>query len=179
MDLASDIKTLEERFAGKDLVGLRQLSSEAAIEAFLKNDSSFVELSVIAYSCSKLLEKQYIVNSPEWNSFKESLLRLLAQSRVSFNEGNFERGKALLHNSMMLVESLSTSIGRFVNSLISKARLKIGADMYARGASLGVAASFSGSDKKDLNEYIGSTKMLDKYVTLSVKQRLQNAKEAV
>ncbi|MFH1780354.1 MAG: hypothetical protein ABH803_04430 [Candidatus Micrarchaeota archaeon] len=179
MNLVSEIKNLETRFAAGDILGLRELSKEAAIEAYVNNEPSLVELGVISYSCAKFLEKHYIVSSSEWNSFKESLLRLLAQARVNYSENNVERGRSFMHSAIILVEGLSSSIGRFASSVIEKGRIKIGADMYARGASLGIASTLSGVDKKELGEYIGITRILEKYSTKNVSERMSEFKKLV
>ena len=64
-------------------------------------------------------------------------------------------------------------------STMDKARIKAGANMYAKGASLGSASDLSGAPKSEIADYVGSTHIPEKYSNGPVKERLKRAKEAL
>jgi hypothetical protein len=174
-EIVGELRLLQKRFRERDVLGLKDLAEELASESFILQDPALLDLSLVAYACSKFLEKPYIVDSEEWHDFDANFMRILDQSTMVFKQGRDKDGRALVHTAIMLVESLSGALGRFVTSVIEKARIKAGAQMYAHGASLGQASALTGAEKRALAEYIGVTRMLDKYATLSVNERFANA----
>lgn len=177
MDFKKHLSLLREAFVKNDIPGLKKLSSEFAGDAFVHYQRENIELSIIAYSCAKFLEKPYVVRDPAWEVFREDLLELLDDSREAWDEGKKKQAFASLAECITLIEGLSDDLGRFVFGTIVKARLKAGAEIYARGASLGTAAELSGAEKSELSAYISVTKMPEKYKTKSISQRMQDAKK--
>jgi hypothetical protein len=177
MEFSQHLVLLKNAFSKNDIIELKRLAEEFAGDAFLHYREENVGLSIVAYSCAKFLEKPYVVENPAWASFRKSLLKLLDDSIRDFNAGNQEKGLARMRKSVVLIGELGQKLGRFALGIVEKARLKVGAEVYAHGASLGIASSLSGSEKKELSAYISATKMPEKYVTKSVSQRLADARK--
>jgi len=171
------IKQLIELFKAGKGFELRPLIGEIAEEAFLNNDQALLDVGLLAYSFSKFLEKPYIIESPEWKQFANEMLSDLKQAEEYFKKNKVEAGTALLDSVVQHTESLSASLGRFIRSVVEKARIKAATQVYAHGASLGKAAEFAGANKKDLAGYIGATKLSEKYSTIPVKERFEKAKK--
>ncbi|HII39053.1 TPA: hypothetical protein HA318_03570 [Candidatus Micrarchaeota archaeon] len=54
--------------------------------------------------------------------------------------------------------------------------IKAAAQAYAHGASLGKAADLTGAGKQELSEYIGVTRLSEKYPSMDVRKRLEVAR---
>ncbi len=171
------IKQLLELFKAGNASALRPLIGDIAEEAFLNDDQALLDVGLLAYSFSKFLEKPYIIESPEWKQFSNEMLSDLKQAEDYFKKNKAEAGTALLDSVVQHTEKLSESLGRFIRSVIEKARIKAATQVYAHGASLGKAAEFTGASKKDVASYIGATKLSEKYSTISVKERFEKARK--
>lgn len=168
------LQELENAFSTRNISTLKSLSSELSHEAFLNQDRDLVELSVLSYSLAKLCEKQYIVNRPEWSVFagetEKELIKAIKHPGKS---------QQIISALIDKVEALSNSFGRFVLGVLDKSRIKAAVNMYARGASLGTAADLSGAPKNEIADYVGATRIPEKYADGSIKQRLITAREVL
>ncbi len=177
MDLKKHLTLLRAAFEKNNIPELKRLSEEFAGDAFIHYKKENVQLSIVAYCCAKFLEKPYILADPSWSGFRKNLLSLLDKALEDWSAGKQEQAFARISKSLSLIESLGEELGRFVFGIIEKAKIKAGAEIYARGASLGTAAELSGAEKKELSSYISATRMPEKYITKSVSQRMQDAKK--
>ena len=176
MNLKEHLLLLENAFEKSDIAELKKLSAVFAGEAFSHYQKENIQLSIAAYACAKFLEKPYVIGSSEWSDFRKNLLFLLKKAIEDLDGGKEKQALERLSKSISLIEGLGEDLGRFAITIIEKARQKAGAEIYARGGSLGTASELSGADKRELASYISSTKMPEKYVTKSVGQRLQEVK---
>ena len=173
----SNIRRLRKDFGDRNIVSLRDSAADLARDSLLFDDDALLDLSLLSYSLSKFLEKPYILENREWKKFSDDVLDDLDKCAALLSKGKEDGADKLVHHLLRRVEDLSASLGRFVSSTLDKARLKAAAQMYAHGASLGTAAERCGVDKRILAGYMGATRIPDKYETLSVKERLENAKK--
>ncbi len=158
---------------------LREIISNLNELAFLQESSLLVNFSSIFYSISKFIEKDHIRNSPKWQSYKQSLIEKLNKSQACLksNPINLEVLDSISIELISDCDEISELLGRFHISTVEKAKVKIAADFYARGSSLGVASNLTGADKSDVLTYIGATRIVDKYMTISINSRLKSAEE--
>ncbi len=168
---------LKNFFQSRERNELKSLATDCWVDAFVYEDELMLDTGLLAYCFSKLLDKRHIVESSEWKRFSRHALEELSTS-ISFLEksdagNNVENARELLHSLLQETESLSQVLGRFVRSVVEKARLKAAAEMYAHGASLGVASVFVNAPKREVADYIGGTKMQDKYAVMPVNERLK------
>jgi len=174
-------KIIELRNAkdSSNIAKLKDVGSDFAEEAFVRNDARLVEFSIIAYSLAKFAEKPYIVGTPKWADFREEIddhLGAIVDMLKKTPDANYlgETGAAL-HR----INDLSATMGRFVSSLADKARIKAATQMYAHGASLGAAAKLAGADKRELSKYIGTTRIPEKYATIPVRLRIEQIEKLI
>ncbi len=175
----SALEQLEKAFSGRDITGLKNLSSEFSERAFLEQDRDLVELSVLAYSLAKFCDKPYIVNSPAWKGFTQKTGAGLKAAITLSSRKSRAPLREKIRELVASVEELSNSFGRFVLGTLVKARIKAGANMYAKGASLGSAADLSGAPKNEIADYVGATHIPEKYSNGTVEKRLKRAREAL
>jgi len=173
------VAELREALERANIAKLKDLGSDFAEEAFVEQDATLVELSMIAYSLAKFLEKPYIVNAPKWVDFRQEISGNLALASEAAKKRDQTEYAAALARIMHEILDLSATMGRFVTSVLDKARIKAATQMYAHGASLGAAAKLAGASKKELSKYIGMTRIPEKYATIPVKTRLEEAEKAL
>lgn len=172
-------RSLRRLFDKRDSHSLRGLGGNLAREALVRSDRLLTDLSILAFSLSKLCEKGYVVNSRYWVSASSRIVEHLRAAESLFEEGKEEEARESVHDALGDVDALSLKSGRFVASVVEKARLKAAAQMYAHGASLGAVASFTGASKADLADYVGHSRIPDKYSAMPVKQRLDIARSVL
>lgn len=166
------LKQAERLFSKNDSFGLKRLSEELSVDALIHDDELVSEASVACYALGKMMEKPYIRHHVSWLKFSKKVSLLLKKVSV-------EDGHETVHKLVGIIEELSQSFGRFIISIIEKGRLKAGANMYAHGASLGKAVELSHANKTELSSYIGLTRIPEKYETIPLKERLDNARRMI
>ena len=173
---AENLRALRVLFEKRDIPGLKGYAGNAAREAFVRADSSLVDLSILAYSLAKLAEKPHIINSPAWKPLADLVSKKLQGAEEHAAKGEKEKARARVQQALNAIDSLSMDLGRFVSGIVEKARLRAAAQMYAHGASLGAACAFTGASKQDLASYVGETKMPEKYESVPLARRLDSAR---
>ena len=170
VELSGNFAQLKKLFALRDSEGLKAFAVETATQALEYSDKKPAQFSIVSYALAKLLDKSYIVNSKRWKKFSLFLFQRL-------QEGERCREDALLCENtldgiMREMEGLSSDLGRFVVSVVEKARVKTATQIYGHGASIGRAVELTGADRKELLSYIGGTRLPENYASKSVSQRL-------
>ncbi len=148
---------------------LKTVSEDASREALVHDDTELVDVALIAYALQKLSQKRYVAQSKPWQKLRETAIRVLEACGRGENGGAAHK---LLHD----IHSASLRLGRFAQSAVDKGRLKVAANMYAHGASLGKAAALSGAQAAEVAAYIGATRIPEKYQTMAVAARMKKAR---
>ncbi len=156
------IEALLKAFEKNDTLQMKEIAEKSAAEALVKSDSLEAKTSIIAYALAKIMEKPRIAKTDVW---KEAYVELKDKLRQPSDEN--------LNFVIAEIEKLSRNFGRFMQDAVQKARIKTATQMYAHGASIGVAVQLTGAERIELQSYIGETKIHQKYRS-SVKERLAN-----
>ncbi len=179
-ELLKNMRTILKLFSDNKEMELRIKANELIKDAVQKNSELIAQQSIIAYVLHKILTKEHIIKSRTWPKNKREIITVLKKLVFYLEQDDakrFEKAFASLHNR---IERIDTYFGRFVQSLIDKARVKYASDAYFLGASLGQAAALTGADKKTLLEYIGATKLHDKEeIGKGIGARLRALKKAL
>ncbi|MFH1751111.1 MAG: hypothetical protein ABH863_05510 [Candidatus Micrarchaeota archaeon] len=161
----------------RNVMRLKELGGHIAEKAYLRGDRKLVDLIIVSYSLAKFFEKHYIYGSKNWGAFYGRFLSLVQSAKDELKREDMQAFYSITGSMIEEIGRMSESTGRFQSSVIDKARIKAGTQIYAHGASLATAASFAEVDKSALASYINVTKLPDKYGTMSVKERLKMAEE--
>jgi hypothetical protein len=146
------IQDLFKAFEKNDTLEMKEIAEKSAVEALVKNDVVEAQTSILAYALAKIMEKPRIVKSGEWKeAFSE--IRMEMQNPSSEN----------LSVVLSRIEKLSRDFGRFMIDSVQKARIKTATQIYAHGASIGTSIQLTGADRRELQSYIGQTKIHQKY----------------
>ena len=168
---------LRKSFRSKDIPALKRLSNQAIERAALTEDAYLVNISLIAYALSKLLSKQHILESDEWNKFVKDVDSDLEEAMAMKGGGKPLEG-ILERDIIQDITQIDASLGNYVQDLITKSRIKQASRIYAMGLSLDKAISLTHADRFQLLTYIGSTVIHDRPYTRtkSVVDRYQTTK---
>ncbi len=164
------LERLLEALEKSDFAQIKQIGQDAARDAFVYEDKELVEASLVAYSLYKLSQKHYITRSKEYKEFVADV----REGLHACTDGG-DPGKTV-HTLMGQVHALSQRFGRFAQSTVEKGRLRAAAQMYAHGASLTSAVELSGAPLSQAANYIGGTKIAEKYETMNISIRMQKVR---
>ncbi len=171
--IIQDIDSIKKAFQKNDIVKLKSISNNIIEKAAIKNDSLLAELSLIAYSLYKLISKVHIRSDPKFSRIKTKIIGELDKSMYSLKRKEVEKFKKDLKGIVNEIIKLDSKMGNYVKNIYENAKIKQASRAYAFGLSLSQAAQLTGSEKKNLQEYIGNTRMHDEVgITLGIKKRL-------
>jgi len=178
--LVKAIERLEKALRQKDVPRLKELSKDFIRSSALSNDRSFSKLSMIAYSLNKLVLRKRILENPRWPKAEKMMLKELSKAAHAAERNDARRLEERLDMVTEHLNSVDEELGRYVQSLEEKARVKMASNAYAFGLSLASAASLTGADIKEVQNYVGWTKMHDEEgVTLGIAPRLKKLREVI
>ncbi len=170
-EFSNKFTELKKLFILKNEGGLKAFGSESARDALEFNDARLAQFGIISYALSKLVMKPYIVHTRQWKNFSRFLLQALS-SGEKCKEGR-EGYESILTSILSNLEELSRDLGRSVVNAVEKGKVKAATQIYAHGASIGIAIELTGADRKSLVAYIGTTRLPEKYESKSVEDRLK------
>ncbi len=161
------IREIRKAFEANDDTFLRNLATETARRAAVEQDRRLAQMSVIAYSLSKLLTKPHFLRSPNWPRYRNAILSALRDAEQG-------REKNVLERVERTIRRIDAEDGHFVKSIVDKARSKMAAIAYSVGISTHVAAHLFDADIHDLLDYVGKMKVHDEHIPkIGIKERIE------
>jgi len=160
------IAEIRKAFEVEDHSALRSIAVELAKKAAVEQDKASAQLSVIAYSLSKMLTKTHFRRSPHWKEYKAAIVSMLLDAEKG-KDGN------LIERVEQIIRKIDAEDGHFVKNVVDKARSKMAAIAYSVGISVSLAAKLFGSDMHDLYDYLGKMRVHDEEQTRTgIKERV-------
>lgn len=160
------IREIRKAFEAEDHAFLRNLAVELAKRAAVEQDLTSAQLSVIAYSLSKILTKPHFQRSPNWKKYRQAILSALVDAERGMEKNVIERVEETIRR-------IDAEDGHFVKNIVDKARSKMAAIAYSVGISASLAAGLFGSDIHDLLDYVGKMKIHDEDpVKVGIRERV-------
>ncbi|MEM4359311.1 MAG: hypothetical protein QXT45_02150 [Candidatus Bilamarchaeaceae archaeon] len=176
MQFTALISSLYNYFRQKREKKLRRLKDDLLDEAIMRNSKLFFELAVLSYVLSKILSRPRFLTEQYVKELNE-IERLLGRILAGIGKKTDAELLSIIHEIENVIKHLEREDQRYFRDLITKGRLKMASTMYAKGISLGTAASMSGLDKQEIQEYAGSTLMFDRVKEeIDIKERIKRAR---
>ncbi|MBU0586583.1 hypothetical protein KJ780_03655 [Candidatus Micrarchaeota archaeon] len=180
MNLREYLNEIIAAFRKTDSKRLRKIDDAILREASIINSKKLFHLAIVAYVLSKIFSKPRFIQSiykPKRDSIEKKLLALQDCIGPECPDEDFLNRYAAFEDSVGRLESQDS---RFIISLISKAKLKVAATLYAQGISLGVASEITGVEKQEILSYAGHTMMFDRMKEeKNARDRLKKLKDFV
>jgi hypothetical protein len=159
--LSYDLNEVVKLFRQRKLFDLRGLSSRLVKEAAIENNFAKAELGIIAYSLHKLGSKSHFVNDPDWPKVKSIIVTNLESASFAAENHKNDVFLSKIKNVISQIVKIDSEIGNYAQNIYDKAKVKQASSAYSYGLSVSQAAALTGANKKELQEYIGFTKMVD------------------
>lgn len=171
------LEQLAANLENENAFELRKLSNDLIEEAITSEDYRTVDMSLIAYALSKIMEKPHFVESKKWADFKKSLLSHFREEETK--ERTIEDVPHLLNDVLKHLSDFDRDAGNYATNVIEQARVKQASRLYALGVSLSKAADMTHVGKTELLGYVGMTRIHDRPFTQtkSLSERYKKARE--
>ena len=150
------LEKLRNAFRRKKTNDLKRISNQAIEKAAMREDPRLVNISLIAYALYKLLSKQHVLESDQWEKFSLDVDAALDKAISAGAAGGLE--EEIIRDIARIDESL----GNYTHDIIEKARTKQASRIYAMGLSMDKAIALTGADRFELLSYVGSTTIHDR-----------------
>jgi hypothetical protein len=159
--ISFDLEETSKLFGQKRVLELRGLSNRLIREAAIENNFGKAELGVIAYALHKIETKQHFLNNKKWHQVKVSISTSLNSALFAARNNNSTQLIEKLKDIIKSIVRIDAQLGNYAQGIYEKAKTKQASLAYSYGLSLAQAAELTGADKKELQSYIGFTKMID------------------
>ena len=159
--LLKRLETLADAFREERALDLKRIGSKSIREAAERGDTWMAKLSVISYSLYKMLSKDHFVKSPRWGEISRNIKSEIAKASEALEGNDLEAFNTSIDNAVKSIERTDDELSNFAKNIYGKARIKQASTAYAIGLSLNQAASLTGADRKELQKYIGFTRIHD------------------
>ncbi|MCX8167051.1 MAG: hypothetical protein N3E37_04320 [Candidatus Micrarchaeota archaeon] len=158
MKIREVIRQISNAFQSENIKELKQIVSIATYNLGTKRDKNYLLFGILAYSLSKLLQKESFYNLKDgyyYNNIKD----YLNMTKHMSNENEISK---ICEKIISLIIEFENFDKKFAKSIVQKAKLKIGATLYAQGFSLSTASELSEENQDELMTYIGNTLFADR-----------------
>ena len=159
--MSYDLNEVAKLFKQKRVLELRGLSNRLVREATMEENYAKAELGVIAYALHKLETKEHISKSQKWHEVKQVISSDISRAEYAASQNNSKMLIQKLKSAINHIRDIDSELGNYAQNVYEKAKVKQASLAYSYGLSLAQSADLTGADKKDLQSYIGFTKMSD------------------
>ena len=159
--LLFDVDEVSKLFANNRVFELRGISNRLIREAAIENNYGKAELAIIAYSLHKLETKEHIATNKKLINVRTKILVNLDESLQAIKNNDSVDFFRQLKEVILDIEKIDLDLGHYAQGLYEKAKVKQASQAYSYGLSIPQAAALTGANKKELQAYIGFTKMHD------------------
>ena len=159
--MSFDLKEVLKLFRQKRILELRGMSNRLIRESAIEENYAKAELGVIAYALHKLESKHHISNDPRWQKLKNTISTDLNSAEYAASQNDSKTLMKKLKSIINHIKSIDAELGNYAQGIYEKAKVKQASLAYSYGLSLAQSADLTGADKKELQSYIGFTKMSD------------------
>lgn len=174
--LVNLLEKTKEAIKQKDSFVLKELSNQTIHTATTKQDIASINLAVIIYTLSKLIEREDYLKAKNWGVFEKNFILYIDLAIKALNsnqEENYEKEIQRMRNSL---ESISPSLKPYIQDVMRKASINKASKLYEHGLSMEQTSKLLGITQWELAEYTGQ-KDIPLSTEVSIKQRAKIALE--
>ncbi|MDI3543939.1 MAG: hypothetical protein PWQ28_220 [Candidatus Woesearchaeota archaeon] len=152
------VRILEEALSSienNNIEKIKEISNETIHSASIHQDKVSINLAIVLYSSSKLMER--VKNRSQLRGISALIKKMLQ----SLKEDKKERFEKELEGLIRLINNLDRKFAKYVEDVLSQAKVRKGAQIYRHGISLGQVADILDVSLWDLMSYIGNAKIVE------------------
>ena len=159
---------------------LKRIGYDAIGDAALQNDHDLASLSVIAYSLYKIITRAHFMENPRWQWVSETISSSLERSFGAAERLDHKGFHKNMKSIIGKIQGIDNELSNYARNVYEKAKIKQASTAYAMGLSLKQAAELTQADPKELQKYIGITRIHDEQPGgIGISERLRAFKEAL
>jgi len=161
----------------EDIIAIKELSNRTVHSSSIDQDPDNINIAVILYALSKILERTRYKEMTGWDKFQKTYEDSLENAALALKKKNVELYRDQIERVRDAINKLSGHLKAYIEAVFRKAQINKASRIYEHGISRGVAAKILGVSLWELNEYVGRTGIadVDLAYTLDIKQRIKNA----
>jgi len=176
--LINTLNNLSKAFQAGNMRDLKRMANNTIKEASMNNDPKLAKAAVIAYAFYKIYSKEHITSNTRWQSAKKLISASLDKSIEAIQKNNEEGFQKNIQSAVKEIQVIDDKLSNYAENIFEKAKIKQASTAYALGLSIGRSAELTGADPKDLQKYIGFTRIHDEQpIKGSISERLKTLKE--
>ena len=161
----------------EDVIAIKDLSNRTIHSSSIGQDPDNINIAVILYALSKILERTRYREMTGWDKFEKTYTDSLENALKALKKNNIELYRSQIDRIKEAVNNLSGHLKIYIEAVFRKAEINKASRIYEHGISREVAAKILGISIWELNEYVGRTGIadVDLAYTLDIRQRIKNA----
>lgn len=166
--IVENLHNVIEAFKKEDEVKLKDISDYTIDFTHITQDQYSSSFAIIVYALAKLVGKSSLRNSKSWKSFKKNVEKELLLALKQLKQNNVEKYHDHMKNILKRISLIDQKLNKYIIEVLRRSKIKKSSKLLERGLSIGKAADLMGVSSWELLDYVGSTKIFDTDVTITI-----------
>ncbi len=150
---------------------LNEISSHTVHNSSVFQDHDSTSVAVLIYALSKVLPRASV-------DVKRLVEEKISSCVAELEKDNMESYRQCLKEVMEVIQATKEDIKQYFNEVLSSSEIKKASAIYYHGISIGRAAEILGSNRWELMNYVGKTRMNEETIAgITVEKRLAYARK--
>lgn len=162
----------------EDVPLIKELSNHIIHSASIYQEDYIINVAVLIYSLSKMLEREKLMESGKRENFKLIIKKIIKKMVISLEKEDIKQFENLCNIILRTIRKTDKEYTEYVQWVISKAKVKKAVKIYDHGISLSRVGEILGISPWEAMEYLGMTTIHDKIKSgKKTRERLKKARE--
>lgn len=167
---------IKKGLKAQDSLELKALSNQTIHCAACSQDIGSIAIAVMAYTLSKIIERNDMTRIKNWDKFVLRFNEFLDLAIDAAKSDNNEAFTSHLMRARKTLAGVSSNLKQYIEEILRKAAINKAAKFYEHGISLGQTAEMLGISTWEISEYLGQSKSNEHIPqTIEIKQRAKTA----
>lgn len=185
-EFKKNIRELLSRLISKVLIALKQrnpgrlkrLSNYAIQESSVFQDQESINLRLITYALSKIMERHGVIEYPKtWDLKFGRIDKNLRKMKQAIDNNDIKHYKNESKKAINLISKIDNKLALYLEEIFEKSKIKKGSIIYEHGISTGRISELLGISKWELINYIGKTGVHEIHEMEKARRRLLIARQ--
>jgi hypothetical protein len=155
---------------------IKELSNQTVHSASIEQDTSSINIAVLLYSISKILEREEYKREKNWDKFYKKFNKSLDLAILYLEKNDIKKFKYFLKTLRDQINNLSGNLKIYIEDVFRKAEINKASKIYEHGISMEQTAKLLGVSLWELANYTGQKTLLNsepESKTFEVKNRIK------
>jgi hypothetical protein len=175
------LQKAQKAIKNEDIIQIKDLSNRTIHSVSIYQDADNINIAIILYALSKLLERKKYQDFSGWSKFEKAYISSLENALIALRKNDIEAYRDQINRIKDTIKSLSGNLKTYIEEVFRKASINKGSKIYEHGISMEKTAKILGISQWELSQYIGATNQgvadMNLTYTKDIKQRLKDAEE--